>query len=71
LFKFTTTILTTDILVHQPKLLEDFDTQKVSWNPHKHCLAFVSGKDQVTVHDFEDPGEIYLLLISMDIVPDF
>ncbi|EMS60052.1 Aladin [Triticum urartu] len=37
-----------------PKLLEEFDTQKVSWNPHKHCLAFVSGKDQVTVHDFED-----------------
>ncbi|WVZ88153.1 hypothetical protein U9M48_034701 [Paspalum notatum var. saurae] len=37
-----------------PKLLEEFDTQKVSWNPHKHCLAFVSGKNQVTVHDFED-----------------
>ncbi|CAM0950365.1 unnamed protein product [Alopecurus aequalis] len=37
-----------------PKLLEEFDTQKVSWNPHKHCLAFVSGKDQVTAHDFED-----------------
>ncbi|XP_044946727.1 aladin [Hordeum vulgare subsp. vulgare] len=37
-----------------PKLLEEFDTKKVSWNPHKHCLAFVSGKDQVTVHDFED-----------------
>jgi hypothetical protein len=56
-----TTILTKDVLVYQPKLLEEFDTQKVSWNPHKHCLAFVSGKDQVTVHEFEDSGEIYLL----------
>ncbi|CAO2153413.1 unnamed protein product [Urochloa humidicola] len=37
-----------------PNLLQEFDTQKVSWNPHKHCLAFVSGKNQVTVHDFED-----------------
>ncbi|CAL4911788.1 unnamed protein product [Urochloa decumbens] len=36
-----------------PNLLHEFDTQKVSWNPHKHCLAFVSGKNQVTVHDFE------------------
>lgn len=37
-----------------PNLLEEFDTQKVSWNPYKHCLAFVSGKNQVTVQDFED-----------------
>ncbi|TKW07652.1 hypothetical protein SEVIR_7G320800v4 [Setaria viridis] len=38
----------------EPNLLQKFDTQKISWNPHKHCLAFVSGKNQVTVHDFED-----------------
>lgn len=37
-----------------PNLLEEFDTQKVSWNPYKRCLAFVSGKNQVTVQDFED-----------------
>ncbi|KAL6905695.1 hypothetical protein ACP4OV_003296 [Aristida adscensionis] len=37
-----------------PNLLDEFDTQKVSWNPHKNCLAFISGKNQVTVHDFED-----------------
>lgn len=37
-----------------PNLLEEFDMQKVSWNPYKHCLAFVSGKNQVTVQDFED-----------------
>uniref|UniRef100_A0A0D9XWK2 Uncharacterized protein n=1 Tax=Leersia perrieri TaxID=77586 RepID=A0A0D9XWK2_9ORYZ len=46
-----------------PNLLGEFDTQKVSWNRHKHCLAFVSGKDQVTVHDFEEPDnkESYIL----------
>nr|CAB3490819.1 unnamed protein product [Digitaria exilis] len=38
----------------EPNLLQEFDTQKVSWNPHKHCLAFVSGKNQVMIHDFED-----------------
>ncbi|CAD6270703.1 unnamed protein product [Miscanthus lutarioriparius] len=37
-----------------PNLLEEFDSQKVSWNPYKHCLAFVSGKNQVAVQDFED-----------------
>ncbi|KAL6641960.1 hypothetical protein ACP70R_020141 [Stipagrostis hirtigluma subsp. patula] len=37
-----------------PNLLDEFDTQKVSWNPHKNCLAFISGKNQVSVHDFED-----------------
>ncbi|XP_052138153.1 aladin-like [Oryza glaberrima] len=46
-----------------PNLLQEIDTQKVSWNPHKHCLAFVSGKNQVTVHDFEEPDnkESYIL----------
>uniref|UniRef100_A0A0D9XNR4 Anaphase-promoting complex subunit 4-like WD40 domain-containing protein n=1 Tax=Leersia perrieri TaxID=77586 RepID=A0A0D9XNR4_9ORYZ len=46
-----------------PNLLGEFDTQKVSWNQHRHCLAFVSGKDQVTVHDFEelDNKESYIL----------
>nr|CBX25414.1 hypothetical_protein [Oryza glaberrima] len=47
----------------EPNLLQEIDTQKVSWNPHKHCLAFVSGKNQVTVHDFEEPDnkESYIL----------
>jgi hypothetical protein len=49
------------MIIHQPNLLQEFDTQKVSWNPHKHCLAFVSGTNQVTVHDFEDSGETCLL----------
>uniref|UniRef100_A0A0E0MC37 Anaphase-promoting complex subunit 4-like WD40 domain-containing protein n=1 Tax=Oryza punctata TaxID=4537 RepID=A0A0E0MC37_ORYPU len=46
-----------------PNLLQEIDTQKVSWNPHKHCLAFVSGKNQVTVHEFEEPDnkESYIL----------
>uniref|UniRef100_A0A0E0BNF6 Uncharacterized protein n=1 Tax=Oryza glumipatula TaxID=40148 RepID=A0A0E0BNF6_9ORYZ len=45
-----------------PNLLQEIDTQKVSWNPHKHCLAFVSGKNQVTVHDFEEPVTIKRML---------
>nr|CBX25227.1 hypothetical_protein [Oryza brachyantha] len=46
-----------------PNLLEELDTQKVSWNQHKHCLAFVSERNQVTVHDFEEPDnkESYIL----------
>jgi len=50
----------TVILFYQPNLLQEFDIQKISWNPHKHCLAFVSGKNQVIVHDFEDSGGICL-----------
>ncbi|CAL9149169.1 unnamed protein product [Musa acuminata subsp. burmannicoides] len=34
--------------------LEEVDTQRVSWHPHKHCLAFVSGPSQVTIRDYED-----------------
>ncbi|TVU02609.1 hypothetical protein EJB05_51876 [Eragrostis curvula] len=49
-----------------PNLLEEFDTQKVSWNPHKHCLAFVSGKNQVTVHDFEDAGSKEPCILASD-----
>eukprot|EP00249_Psilotum_nudum_P001292 c13686_g1_i1 orf=43-1449(+) len=30
-------------------------SQGVSWHKHKQFLAFVSGVDQVTVYDFEDP----------------
>ncbi|KAH9295115.1 hypothetical protein KI387_038703, partial [Taxus chinensis] len=29
-------------------------SQGVSWHKHKHILAFISGPNQVTVHDFED-----------------
>ncbi|KAL5220438.1 hypothetical protein ABZP36_025151 [Zizania latifolia] len=49
-----------------PILLEEFDTQKVSWNPHRHCLAFVSGKDQVTVHDFEEPDNKESCILTSD-----
>ncbi|TVU27117.1 hypothetical protein EJB05_29697 [Eragrostis curvula] len=49
-----------------PNLLEEFDTQKVSWNPHKHCLAFVSGKNQVTVHDFEDSDSKEPCILASD-----
>ncbi|KAG8077467.1 hypothetical protein GUJ93_ZPchr0007g3967 [Zizania palustris] len=49
-----------------PSLLEEFDTQKVSWNPHKHCLAFVSGKNQVTVHDFEEPDNKESCILTSD-----
>ncbi|KAH7667320.1 aladin protein [Dioscorea alata] len=30
------------------------DVYGVSWNPHKHCLAFTSGRNQVTIRDYED-----------------
>ncbi|KAK3118318.1 hypothetical protein QOZ80_9BG0697190 [Eleusine coracana subsp. coracana] len=49
-----------------PSLLQEFDTQKVSWNPHKHCLAFVSGKNQVTVHDFEDSDSKEPCILTSD-----
>ncbi|TVU50714.1 hypothetical protein EJB05_02101 [Eragrostis curvula] len=49
-----------------PNLLEEFDTQKVSWNPHKHCLAFVSGKNQVTIHDFEDSDSKEPCILASD-----
>lgn len=29
--------------------------QGISWHRHKHILAFISGSNQVTVHDFQDP----------------
>lgn len=53
-------MLISSCLFYQPNLLQEFDTQKVSWNPHKRCLAFVSGKNQVMIHDFEDSGHIFL-----------
>ncbi|XP_051141521.1 aladin [Andrographis paniculata] len=36
------------------KLLQDIDLRSVSWHPHKHILAFVSGSHHVTVRDYED-----------------
>ncbi|GJN07085.1 hypothetical protein PR202_ga24878 [Eleusine coracana subsp. coracana] len=51
-------------------LLQEFDTQKVSWNPHKHCLAFVSGKNQVTVHDFEDSDSKEPCILTSDLQTD-
>ncbi|GLJ51745.1 hypothetical protein SUGI_1099660 [Cryptomeria japonica] len=37
------------------KRLNKFELfQGVSWHKHKHILAFISGPNQVTVHDFED-----------------
>jgi len=49
-----------------PNLLQEFDTQKISWNPHKHCLAFVSGKNQVIVHDFEDSDAKEPFILTSD-----
>ncbi|KAF5176777.1 hypothetical protein FRX31_033635 [Thalictrum thalictroides] len=34
-------------------LLAEVDIQEVSWHQHKHILAFISGPNQVTVHEFE------------------
>ncbi|KAJ4848108.1 hypothetical protein Tsubulata_023530 [Turnera subulata] len=35
-------------------LLPDVDLQGVSWHPHKHIIAFISGSNQVTIRDYED-----------------
>lgn len=29
----------------------------ICWHPHKHILAFISGNNQVTIHDYDDPGK--------------
>ena len=29
----------------------------ISWHPHKHILAFISGNNQVTINDYDDPGK--------------
>nr|CAD1817334.1 unnamed protein product [Ananas comosus var. bracteatus] len=44
------------ILFRHDKLtvLREIGTQGVSWNQHKHCLAFISGPSQVTIRDYED-----------------
>ncbi|RLM99350.1 hypothetical protein C2845_PM06G14980 [Panicum miliaceum] len=49
-----------------PNLLQEFDIQKISWNPHKHCIAFVSGKNQVIVHDFEDSDAKEPFILTSD-----
>ncbi|KAJ8759842.1 hypothetical protein K2173_009943 [Erythroxylum novogranatense] len=35
-------------------LLPEVDLQGVSWHQHKHIIAFISGPNQVMVHDFEE-----------------
>lgn len=36
------------------KLLPEVDLHGVSWHQHKHILAFISGPNHVTIHDYED-----------------
>ncbi|KAK3004519.1 hypothetical protein RJ639_018852, partial [Escallonia herrerae] len=38
----------------QVKLLPEVDLHRVSWHQHKHILAFISGPNHVTIHDYED-----------------
>ncbi|XP_020254237.1 aladin isoform X2 [Asparagus officinalis] len=35
-------------------LTTEVDCQGVSWHPHKHILAFISGQNQITIRDYED-----------------
>ncbi|KAM5551303.1 aladin [Rosa sericea] len=35
-------------------LLPEVDLQGLSWHPHKHVIAFISGSNQVLVRDYED-----------------
>lgn len=37
-------------------LLPEVNLQGVSWHQHKHILAFISGPNQVTIRDYDDPG---------------
>ncbi|KAJ4807299.1 Transducin/WD40 repeat-like superfamily protein [Rhynchospora pubera] len=41
-------------------------TQKISWFPHKHCLAFISGPNQVTVRDYEDSDRKDVCILTSD-----
>jgi len=36
--------------------LPEVNLQGVSWHLNKHIIAFISGPNQVLVHDYEDPG---------------
>ncbi|CAO2822376.1 unnamed protein product [Amaranthus hypochondriacus] len=36
-------------------LLPEVNLQGVSWHQHKHILAFISGPNQVTIRDYDDP----------------
>ncbi|KAM0947928.1 putative transcription factor WD40-like family [Dioscorea sansibarensis] len=38
---------------NSPNVLTE-DVYGINWNPHKHCLAFTSGRNQVTICDYED-----------------
>lgn len=37
------------------RLLPEVNLQGVSWHLNKHIIAFISGPNQVLVHDYEDP----------------
>ncbi|GAU21790.1 hypothetical protein TSUD_329140, partial [Trifolium subterraneum] len=37
-------------------LLPEVNLQGVSWHLNKHIIAFISGPNQVLVHDYEDPA---------------
>ncbi|KAJ3678232.1 hypothetical protein LUZ60_002035 [Juncus effusus] len=51
-------------------LIGKIGTQKVSWYQHKHCLAFISGPNQVTIRDFEDSDGKDLCVLMSDIQRD-
>lgn len=51
----------------QLTVLREIGTQGVSWNQHKHCLAFISGPSQVTIRDYEDSGKLHMLCFLLDI----
>ncbi|KAJ1689027.1 hypothetical protein LUZ63_013182 [Rhynchospora breviuscula] len=48
------------------KLPAQPSTQKISWFPHKHCLAFISGPNQVTVRDYEDSDRKDVCILTSD-----
>ncbi|KAF3327214.1 aladin [Carex littledalei] len=52
------------------KLPTEASTQKISWFPHNHCLAFVSGPNQVTIKDYEDSDGKDACILTSDFQRD-
>lgn len=53
-------------------MLPEVDFKGLSWHQHKHIIAFISGRNQVIVRDYEDSGLylctfVYWILATQDL----
>lgn len=49
------------------KCSSEANVQKICWHPHKHILAFISGPNQVVIHDYENSGEESCILANQSL----